>query len=153
MSETVVCVGAVVKRGDRILLVRQSKGHSLEGQWTVPWGRVGSGESPALAVLREVREEAGVTASIEGCLGVQELPDPWPGWIALVYLCRHVDGTLRPADPETDAAAYYSLSELDELREPMEPWSNWLIRRVFAGQITLIQSDPTNPLHQSGTYL
>ena len=39
-AQTVVCVGVVVRHGDRILLVRQSKGHSLEGQWTVPWGHL-----------------------------------------------------------------------------------------------------------------
>jgi 8-oxo-dGTP diphosphatase len=153
MSKTVVCVGAVVRQGDRILLVRQSRGHSLEGHWTVPWGHVEDGESPVAAALREIREEGGVDAVVEGLLGVQELPDPWKGWIALVYLCRHVDGTPHSEDPETDAAAYYALPELDELREPLEPWSNWLIRRVFAGRFTLTGIEPTNPLQHSGTFL
>ena len=34
----VVCIAAVVRKADRILLVRQAPGHSLQGQWTVPWG-------------------------------------------------------------------------------------------------------------------
>jgi 8-oxo-dGTP diphosphatase len=151
--QTVVCVGAVVKHGERILLVRQSRGHALEGQWTVPWGRLDDGESPTAAALREVREEAGVDALIEGLLGVQELPTPWSGWIAVVYLCRHVDGAPHPGDPETDAAAYYSSEELDRLGEPLEPWSNWLIRRVFEGRFTLTLPDPSNPLQHDGSYL
>jgi 8-oxo-dGTP diphosphatase len=150
---TVVCVGAVVRQDDRILLVRQSAGHSLAGQWTVPWGRVDDGESPGNAALREVREEGGVEAAIEGLLGVQVLPAPWVGWIALVYLCRHVSGTPAPQDVETDAAAYYSLAGLDRLREPMEPWSDWLVRRVFAGRFTLTVCDASNPLHGGDTYL
>ena len=153
MPETVVCVGAVVRRGERILLVRQAKGHSLAGQWTVPWGRIEAGESPAVAALREVTEEAGVHAEVEGLLGVQELPEPWSGWIALVYLCQHLDGTPAPMDSETDAASYYSLSELDALTEPMEPWSDWLIRRVFAGRYTLTRIDPTNPLQPGAAFL
>ena len=72
-------------------------------------------------------------ARVEGLLGVQELPAPWDGWIALIYLGAHVSGTVRPDDSETDAASYYSLSDLNALTEPMEPWSEWLVRRVFAG--------------------
>lgn len=152
-SPTVVCVGAVVRHGDRVLLVRQSAGHSLAGQWTVPWGRLDPGESPAAAAIREVREEGGVEAVVEGLLGVQALPEPWLGWIGIVYLCRHVDGVPHPEDSETDAAAYFSLADLDALGEPIEPWSAWLVRRVFAGASTLIGSDPSNPLRHDGTYL
>lgn len=152
-STTVVCVGAVVRNGDRILLVRQAKGHSLEGQWTVPWGHLGDGESPAAAEIRETREEGGIDAVVEGLLGVQELPSPWSGWIALVYLCRHVAGEPRSEDAETDAAAYVSRADLDALSEPLEPWSAWLVRRVFAGQFTVIRTDLSNPLHSGGTCL
>jgi len=151
--QTIVCVGAVVRQGDRVLLVRQSAGHSLAGQWTVPWGRLDPGESPAAAAVREVREEGGVDAIVEGLLGVQALPEPWRGWIAIAYLCRHVSGAPHPEDTETDAAAYYSLPELDALGEPIEPWSAWLVRRVLAGRFTLVPSDPSNPLEARGTYL
>jgi 8-oxo-dGTP diphosphatase len=110
MSKTELFVGAVVRRDDDVLLVRQSVGHSLAGQWTIPWGRVDAGESPMAAVIREVREEAGVEAAVEGLLGVQELPEPQEGGVALVYLCRHLSGDLIPRDTETDAARYYSAS-------------------------------------------
>ena len=92
MIETVVCVGAVVRRANKILLVRQSKGHSLEGRWTIPWGQLDRGESPSAAIARETLEESGVVAEIEGLLGVQELPAPWEGMIGLLYLCNHIDG-------------------------------------------------------------
>lgn len=150
---TVVCVSAVVRRGDRILLVRQSEGHSLAGQWTVPWGRLEDGEAPAAAALREVREEGGIEAEVEGLLGVQVLPDPWRGWIALVYLCRHLDGTAGPRDAECDAAGYFSLDELGSLDEPIERWSDWLVRRVLAGRFTMTSNDSSNPLDAPGTFL
>lgn len=79
MSETIVCVGAVVYRGDEILLAREAKDHPLEGQWTIPWVRLDRGESPMMAALRETSEEAGVVAEVEGLFGVQELPSPWVG--------------------------------------------------------------------------
>jgi 8-oxo-dGTP diphosphatase len=152
-AATVVCVGAVVRRGDSVLLVRQSAGHSLAGQWTVPWGRVENGESPRAAALREVEEEGGVRASVDGLLGVQELPEPWLGWVALVYLCSHFSGEPAPRDRETDAARFYTLAELDALGEPVEPWSSWLVRRVLARRFTLAAADASNPLGGQGSFL
>jgi 8-oxo-dGTP diphosphatase len=153
MSQTTVYVGAVVQRDDGILLVRQSKGHPLAGQWSVPWGKVEAGESPMAAAIRETSEEGGVTVEVEGFLGVQELPAPQTGGIALVYLCRHADGHPRPRDAETDAARYFSASDLDALAEPIEPWSAWLVRRAFESGLTVIGRSTANPLQEDGAFL
>ena len=152
-AQTVICVGAVVRKDDRVLLVRQAPGHSLQGQWTVPWGRLEAGESPAAAALRETQEEGGVRAEIEGLLGVQELAARWEGWIALVYLCRHVEGECRPDGMETDAARYFNASELAALAEPIEPWTAWLIRRVFTGEFQVIKSNTTHPFAGANAFL
>jgi ADP-ribose pyrophosphatase YjhB (NUDIX family) len=152
-SKTVMCVGAVVMRGDTVLLVRQSKGHSLEGQWTIPWGLLDPGESPARAALRETEEEAQIRATMEGLLGVQELPEPWQGWIGLVYMCRHVSGEPKPDGSETDAAGFFSASELNSLNEPVEKLTDWLVRRVLSGQFTLTREDSDNPFGPSGGFL
>lgn len=153
MAETVICVATVVRHGERILLARQAEGHRMAGIWTVPWGRLEAGESPMAAAMRETREEGGVTVAVEGLLGVQELPAPWEGWIALAYLCRHIEGEAAPDGRETDAARYFSLSELDALREPIEPWSDWLIRRVIAGEVAVVPSTPANPRYQHGSFI
>lgn len=145
MGESVICIGAAVMKDARLLAVRQSTGHSLAGQWTIPWGRLEQGESPAKAVLREVHEEAGIVASVDGLLGVQELPDPWAGWIAILYRCSHVEGAPVPDDRETDAARYLSLDQLDTLGEPIEPWSEWFMRRMLSGHGTLTTLSKENP--------
>jgi ADP-ribose pyrophosphatase YjhB (NUDIX family) len=154
MSETVVCVGAVVYRGhDEILLARQAKGHSLEGQWTIPWGMLDRGESPMMAALRETLEEAGVVAEVEGLLGIQELPSPWSGWIGLIYLCRHVSGEPEPQDREMDSARYFNQAELAKIGEHIEPLSAWLAARFFKGEVSFIPSDSSNPLEAKGSFL
>lgn len=153
MGRTTVYVAAVVRQGDRILLVRQAAGHSLEGQWTVPWGAVEGGESPMAAAIRETLEEGGVDAEIEGLIGVQELPEPQTGGFAIAYLGRHLGGTPEAKGRETDAAAYFALPDLDVLGEPVEPWSNWLVRRVFAGEVEVIHSTTTNPLQRRGSFV
>ena len=145
MKTSKVYVGTVVRRDQEILLVRQSPGHPLEGQWTVPWGSVENDETPTEAAVRETYEEGGITATVDGLLGVQELSAPQHGSIGIAYLCTHVAGTPEPQDRETDAARYFSLDTLNNLAEPMEPWSNWLIRRVFAEDFQLLSSQTTHP--------
>lgn len=145
-------VGVVVKRDEKVLLVRQSPGHPLAGQWTVPWGRVEPGESPMSAAIREAHEEAGVEVAVVGLLGVQELPAPQTGGVALVYLGQHAGGDLQPRDRETDAAGYYSAAALTEL-ERLEPWSEWLVRRVLAGDVSVTGPHPGNPLQERGAFL
>jgi 8-oxo-dGTP diphosphatase len=153
MSESVVCVGAVVKKGDRVLLVRQAPGHQLEGQWTIPWGLLEAGESPSTAVVRETGEETGVVVEVKGLLGVQELPRPWEGWIALVYLCRHLGGAPRPDGRETDSVRYFSLAELRSLSEPVERWCYWLAVRTLSGEITVTPRNPANPYRPKEGFL
>jgi 8-oxo-dGTP diphosphatase len=54
-----VGIGAVVFRGDDVLLVRSNKG-SRRGQWSLPGGAQSAGETIYEAAIREVREEAGI---------------------------------------------------------------------------------------------
>ncbi len=153
MTETVVCVGAVVRKKGSVLLVRQSPGHSLESQWTIPWGQIDRGESPTTAVLREITEEASVTARVEGLLGVQELPEPWLGMIGILFLCTHVDGRPDPDNRETDAAQYFDADQLDSIADSLEPLSAWLVRRVFADDFELLARNDSGPFNPSPTYL
>ena len=141
---TVVCVGTVVLQGNRALFVRQAKGHPLEGQWSIPWGILDPGESPDAAALRETVEEGGITATTEAVLGIQNLQSE--GWLAIIFLCRHVSGVpTSDGGRETDGAGYFSLEEMDAFDEPFEPWCEWLVRRVLRGEHRTIPLEPANP--------
>ena len=89
---------------------------------------------------------------MEGRLGVQELEED--GWLALVFLCRHVSGTPESdGGYETDDAGYFSLEEMDGLQDPIEVWCDWLIRRVFMGQHHLIPPEEENPYRPKTAFL
>ena len=60
LSKMTVCVGAVILQDKRVLFIRQAEGHSLAGQWSIPWGIVDHEETPEDAVLRETYEEVGL---------------------------------------------------------------------------------------------
>ena len=91
----IVCVGAVVVWGCRVLFVRQTYG-GLRGKWTLPWGFVQGGgaegpcDYPDVAVLRETLEEGGVVAEVEGLLGIQNHTSRRTGEARLyvLFLCR-----------------------------------------------------------------
>jgi 8-oxo-dGTP diphosphatase len=54
---------AVVWDGPRLLMTQRAAGGALGLQWEFPGGKIEPGESPEQAVVREVREELGVTAT------------------------------------------------------------------------------------------
>lgn len=142
----IVCVGGVVVREERILLVRQAEGHPLEKQWTIPWGLVDPGEAPEVAVLREIKEEAGIEAEVEGLLGIQNLPDPWDGWLGIIFQCEHVSGIPKPdGERETDQAQYFSLKDISAINGEIESWCEWLAKRVLLSGYQLISPEPSNP--------
>jgi ADP-ribose pyrophosphatase YjhB (NUDIX family) len=142
----VVCVGGVVLKEGRILLVRQAAGHILEKKWTIPWGLVDPGEVPEEAILREIVEESGVTAEIRGLLGLQNLPTPWTGWIGIIFLCEHISGVPESdGGRETDRAGYFSFDEIATFEEEIEIWCEWLAKRVLTMEPQIIPPEPTNP--------
>ncbi|GAB4440763.1 MAG: hypothetical protein Kow00120_09020 [Anaerolineae bacterium] len=152
----VACVGAVVLRDARALFVRQTYG-SLKGQWSIPWGYVqgdDAGDPPDVAALRETREESGVTAQVEGLLGIQNhTTQAGEPRVYFLFLCRHVSGEPTPDGYETDRAAYFSLEELDALEEPIDPFCAWLARRVLMGEHHIIPPEPLNPYRPHRAYL
>jgi len=63
---------ALVRRDDEVLLTRISASGAHPGAWTLPGGGVDHGESPAAALVREVREETGLEATVGDLLGVHD---------------------------------------------------------------------------------
>ncbi len=146
-----LCVGAVVLRENRVLFVRQTYG-SLKGTWSLPWGFVdgktpeGVLEPPDVAAVRETREEAGIVATVEGLLGVQNHSSPAGELrLYLLFLCRHLSGEPMPDGQETDKAAYFSLREMEGFSEPFDEFCEWLARRVLEDKHRVTPPMPANP--------
>jgi acetyl-CoA carboxylase carboxyl transferase subunit beta len=58
-------VGAIVWRAaDGAVLLVQRANPPLAGRWTLPGGKVEPGETPAEAIVREVREETGLDVRV-----------------------------------------------------------------------------------------
>ena len=94
-----------------------------------------------------------MTARIEGLLGVQELPEPWLGMIGILYLCAYVSGDPVPDMRETDAAQFFHVDQLDEVKDSLEPLSEWLALRVLSNHFKLLESNDSNPFAPSIAYV
>lgn len=70
---------AVILRADQILLSRLAPSISAEELWTLPGGGLDHGEDPRDAVVREVREETGLDATVSDLARVYSahIPAAW----------------------------------------------------------------------------
>jgi 8-oxo-dGTP diphosphatase len=57
-------VAGFLKKGNQILVGQRPETHSLAGLWEFPGGKIEPGESPEVALARELREELGIEAEI-----------------------------------------------------------------------------------------
>ena len=134
-------VGGAVVRDGRLLLVRRASRHG-RGNWQLPGGFIEPDETIEQAVVREIFEEAGVTAEVEAVLGLRSRYDPESGnGIYIVLVLRPISGEPTADNHEVDQAGYFSLAEIREL-SPLPP-VNWEIaQRVLAGDRRLLSPKP-----------
>lgn len=102
---------AVVRRGAEYVIGRRPPGAPLAGLWEFPGGKIGPGESPRQAAVRECLEETGLTVEFDGVLAVVQHEYPH-GHLELHFVnCRPTGDTDRPRAPFqwTPAAALVEL--------------------------------------------
>jgi 8-oxo-dGTP diphosphatase len=115
---------ALIRRGDRILLARLSA-HAVEsGRWTLPGGGVDHGESPETALVREVKEEAGLVPRVGTLVGVHDahLTGNAPGGrledfhaVNIVYEAEvpaDQEPVVREVDGTTDAVQWVAVADI-----------------------------------------
>jgi 8-oxo-dGTP diphosphatase len=109
-----VGVGGVVLRDDKVLLLLRKK-EPEAGTWSLPGGRVEFMERLEDTVVRELREELGITVEVESlvCVINHIVPDENAHWVSPVYRVRVISGVPQNLEPEkTTAVDWFSLSNL-----------------------------------------
>lgn len=101
-SKVVLGVGAVVWRGEEVLLIRRGK-PPFQGRWSIPGGKVEPGETLASAVLRELGEETGTKAAIAGLIDVFETISPHGHFVMVDYAARWISGSPVAGDDALEA--------------------------------------------------
>jgi ADP-ribose pyrophosphatase YjhB (NUDIX family) len=108
--------GVVFNPSGRVLMVREK----IDGKWSLPGGWADLGDSPAEAVVREIREEAGYIAQATRLLGVldrhKSRPLPRAFYIYKIFIrCTIVGQVDDFANAETDGVDFFSFDCLPEL--------------------------------------
>lgn len=66
---TIEVVGAVIRRGDEVLIAQRMPGKHEALLWEFPGGKLEPGEAPATCLVREIQEELGATIRVGPILG------------------------------------------------------------------------------------
>ena len=114
--------GAVVfrKRDDRVRFLVVSSSDSLN--WVLPKGHIDPGETPEIAALRELEEEAGIVGEIVAPLSARQFIKSGKESAVKFFLVREIGATESNEDRtvrwEEEAAAQQLLT-FDEAREAL----------------------------------
>jgi ADP-ribose pyrophosphatase YjhB (NUDIX family) len=121
-EQPLVGVGAVIFRGEEVLLVRRGQEPARDA-WSLPGGLVELGETLEEALTRELAEEIGLPVTILGITAVLSriYRDPEGGipyhYVLVDFLCDYQGGEPRPASDIT-AVRFVPLAELEQFHLP-----------------------------------
>ena len=111
-----VGVGGVVFENGKVLLLLRKKAPEA-GTWSLPGGRVEFMERLEDAVVRELREELGITVEVGSLVCVIDhiIPEEHAHWVSPAYRVRMVSGVPQNLETEKTAAIeWFSLSNLPD---------------------------------------
>jgi class 3 adenylate cyclase/ADP-ribose pyrophosphatase YjhB (NUDIX family) len=127
-------LGFVVNDDDEILLLSHP---ARKGGWEVINGAMREGESPVVALLREVSEEAGSGLTIRPVGLVHtflyRFDSAIPAMLSIAYVATYVDGDVVPgSDMAMSEFRWASLHEIESAQLSLAvPSQSWLFRRAL----------------------
>lgn len=125
MKIVLVVACALVDADRRVLIAQRPEGKQLAGLWEFPGGKVEAGETPEVALIRELREELGIETK-EACLAPLSFAShTYEDFHLLMplYVCRKWQGT--PLSTEHTAIKWVRPQALRDY--PMPPADEPLI--------------------------
>ena len=100
MRLLLVVAAALIDADCRILLSQRPKGKQLEGLWEFPGGKIEPAERPEDALIRELKEELGITVKSACLAPLTFASHAYEDFHLLMplYVCRRWEGVVQPLD-------------------------------------------------------
>jgi len=119
VSELVlVAACALIDTDGRVLIAQRPEGKPMAGLWEFPGGKVEQGELPEQTLIRELKEELGITVN-EACLAPLTFAShAYPDFHLLMplFVCRRWEGTV--AATEGQRLAWVRANRLRDYEMP-----------------------------------
>ncbi|MDO7630082.1 MAG: (deoxy)nucleoside triphosphate pyrophosphohydrolase, partial [Loktanella sp.] len=100
MKTLLVSAVALIDTDGRILLAQRPEGKSLAGLWEFPGGKVEQGETPEIALIRELQEELGINTWTSCLAPLTFASHSYDDFHLLMplFACRRWEGTPQPRE-------------------------------------------------------
>lgn len=118
MKTILVSAVALIDVDGRVLLGQRPEGKSMAGLWEFPGGKVKAGETPEIALIRELEEELGIN-TWESCLAPLTFAShSYESFHLLMplFACRKWEGT--PQGRENQALKWVRVQDLKNYPMP-----------------------------------
>jgi len=98
-----VAACALIDADGRVLVAQRPLGKSMAGLWEFPGGKVEPGERPEQCLIRELKEELGITVKEECLAPLTFASHSYPDFHLLMplYVCRRWEGIVTAQEPQT----------------------------------------------------
>ncbi len=110
MLKRIEVVAALIRDGDKIFATQRGYGE-YKDFWEFPGGKIEPGETPEVALKREIKEELATEIDVNEYVGTVDYDYPDFHITLLLYLCSMVSGNLELLEHES--AKWLLASELD----------------------------------------
>ena len=100
MKTLLVSAVALIDRDGRILLAQRPAGKSMAGLWEFPGGKIEPGETPEVALIRELQEELGINTWASCLAPLTFASHSYTDFHLLMplFACRKWEGTPQPQE-------------------------------------------------------
>lgn len=129
MRSRVLVVAALIRQGDTVLLSQRRADQAQPLCWEFPGGKIEAGESPEVALAREIQEELGCEVAVGRVVDVAfHAYDDFDLYM-LLYACEIVSG--QPAAVQVADVRWVPIAGVSAL--PLPPADVPLVARLFGG--------------------
>ena len=116
MASHLLVVAALLRDGDRVCLSQRRADQSFPLCWEFPGGKIEAGESPEVALKREVGEELGCEVQVRGIVDVVFYPYEAFDLYMLLYECQLTAGS--PLAVQVNDVRWVPIHEIMSLALP-----------------------------------